>query len=131
MGFVPINIRWFANFLIIASIMLVCTVLVMSMIPSGWQKIQARVSKVLEISKSGTDVQIVYAFGARQLTARINIPSQVSTNEIVVVEYNAYNPENVRNIRTLDRGKLVFFGLIISWMTLLTGVNILWLLGPR
>lgn len=101
-----------------------CAILAFAMMPSGWQKIHARVKQVFAQSRKGTDAQITYAFGSRELSARIFLKSHVSAGEIVVVEYNAFEPERVRETSWSKRDA-VFYGLPLTWSVILTGFVII------
>ena len=105
--------------LIVAGVVSVCAALVALMVPSGWQKIDARVEETT--SHEGlTRAQVVYAFGSRTMRGALDLRPDTFRGDIVTIEYDAFDPAKIRRASWTKR-ETVWYGLPAMWVLILTG----------
>lgn len=109
--------------LVISGVLGACAILILIMMPSGWQKVNAQVVKVDPLG-SHTDAHVTYAFGARQMSGQVSLANDTYTGDIVTIEYDAFDPTKIRPA-SWSKQAAVFYGLPLMWTTMLTGATII------
>ena len=102
----------------------VLTVLVVVLLPTGWQKTQARVTGV---SPRGTqtDAEVVYTFGPSRMRGNLTFPDYVYVGDFAIIEFDPYRPDTIRLASWWSRANVLSCWLPVLWAVIITGAALI------